>query len=191
MAVAFETIAESFRRLRAYILHDLSLIISAPTGGNYAAVLVVTSACEALGRLRFGTESGGGRFFGEYLLPVDWRSVANQLYDAVRNGLTHAYETKTILQIGPHPVELVISWKEKKHLSYEIDKAQLFLNVQVLVDDLRRAFDRYEEELRSQPALRDQYYSWMPRKTTVAITQATDQKAWKRLLFLAGESSHS
>jgi tetratricopeptide (TPR) repeat protein len=54
-------------------------------------VLVVTSACEALGRLRFGTESGGSRFFGEYLLPVDWRPAANHLYDAVRNGLAHAY----------------------------------------------------------------------------------------------------
>jgi hypothetical protein len=126
------------------------------------------------------------QFFGTYLLPANWRPTANHLYDALRNGLSHAYETKAILQIGPRPVELIISWKEKKHLSYDIGGAQLFINVQVLVEELRQAFDQYEQELCSQPELRDRYYR-MTRKTMVEITRAEDQKAWEQLLSLADQ----
>jgi hypothetical protein len=76
MAVAFETMVGSFRRLRDFILHDLSLIVGAPTGGNYAAVLVVTAACEALGRLRFATESGGQSIFWHIPAPCKLASYS-------------------------------------------------------------------------------------------------------------------
>ena len=178
MAVAFETIAESFRRLRKFVLHDLELIVSEATGGNYAAVLLVTSACEALGRLRFGTESGGNLLFRDYLLPNDWQPVAGHLYDALRNGLAHGYAAKTIVQVGDRPVELVISWREKEHLSFAAEQSQLFINVQVLAEALGEAFDRYEKELRSRPELRERYRRWVRKKAEVHVTRPRDQEVW-------------
>lgn len=189
MAIPFKTIDESFRNLRAFILHDLELIVSRPKGGNYAAVLLITSACEALGRLRYGTEDGGGSFFRYYLLPEGWQSVAAHLYDALRNGLAHAYATKMVVQVGDRPVEIVISWREKEHLSFASDQSQLFINVQVLATSLHKAFGRYEKDLRSDTQLRELYHKWITRRAQVHVTQQYARETWQRLLAASNRSS--
>ena len=182
MAVPYETIKESFETIRNFILNDLNRIVSQPTGGNYAAVLLIMTACETLGRLRYASASGGGFFFGEFLLPKHWQPVSGDLYNALRNGLAHGYATKNILQVGDKAIELVISWKDKRHLSYETANNQLFINVQSLSAALIEAFDQYESDLKTSAEYRDRYLVWIKKDTEVQIQQVGRQKTWMKLL---------
>lgn len=98
MSGSFDLIEKEFYKLRDFVLNDLALLVILPKGGNYAAALLVATACEALGLLRY--ESGkGDEFFKNYLVPERWRPVASTIFDALRNGLAHSFETKVIVQI--------------------------------------------------------------------------------------------
>jgi hypothetical protein len=182
VAVDYRDIAESYERLRTFLLQDLELIVSRDTGGNYSATLLTMTACEALGRLRYGTESGGSKFFKEYVLPATWKDVSADLFDALRNGLAHSYETKMLVQFGARSVEIGISWRDHSHLSFDRDRSVLFLNVPELAAALRRAIDRYEGELRAQEPLRDRYRQWSKRKLEVHVQRQEQQEHWERLL---------
>jgi hypothetical protein len=63
--------------------------------GNYLAASLITSACDAISYLRSGRRNRGDLFFTE-ILPDLWKSIAKTLDDAMRNGIVHTYETKTI-----------------------------------------------------------------------------------------------
>ncbi|MGH8629011.1 MAG: hypothetical protein ACREYC_28410, partial [Gammaproteobacteria bacterium] len=99
MAVAFEDIKDEFLELKNFVLFDLKLIIRAKRGGNYAAALLVVTACEATGTLRYGRKHGGGLdLFRDYLVPDKWRSVSKSIYHALRDGLAHSFLTKAIVK---------------------------------------------------------------------------------------------
>lgn len=48
MVLEFDEINEYFLELKAFVLNDLGIITNATIGGNYAAALLITTACEAL-----------------------------------------------------------------------------------------------------------------------------------------------
>jgi len=64
VAVKFDDIKGDFLELKGFVLSDLEIITSAPRGGNYAATLLITTACEALGTVRYGKKDGGVDFSG-------------------------------------------------------------------------------------------------------------------------------
>ena len=96
---------QEFETLSKSVLDELDLIDGQASGGNHAAVLLVMTACEAVGRGVFGTSNGGARFFRDYMLPKEWHGVAKSLFDVLRNGLAHSFETKTMVQVGDRPME--------------------------------------------------------------------------------------
>jgi len=55
----FDGIKEEFYELRNFILGDLRILLDSPVGGNYAAALLITNACEVIGPLRY--ENNGER----------------------------------------------------------------------------------------------------------------------------------
>src|SRR3954453_10317838 len=117
MAVTFEQTEPELRRLREFVLNDLDRIVDQPVGGNYAAVAVALCAYDAIANLEGGANARGERPFADSL-PQAWRPVAPTLYNALRNGLVHTYETKTVLASG-RQIELVLSWRERPHLTFE------------------------------------------------------------------------
>src|SRR5262245_55326063 len=119
MAVAFGQISVDFLELKNYILHDLDIITSSPHGGNYAAALLIVTACEAAGTVRYGKRDGGVDFFKEYLLPKKWKPVSKSIYNALRHGLAHSFFTKAILKATDKPIELGISWRRENHFEYD------------------------------------------------------------------------
>lgn len=114
MDVSYEQIRASFEKVRHYFSYDLKLLTSVDTGGNYITGLLICCACEILSRLEYGKEDGI-RFFAEEMLPVKWRPVAPNLFDAMRNGIAHFYETKSIHLTG-RVVEIYLSWRKEPHL---------------------------------------------------------------------------
>ena len=184
MAVTFDTIKDDFFELRDFILNDLKIITNAPKGGNYAAALLIATACEALGTLRCGKKDAGEDFFRDYFMPKEWRPVAKSIYHALRDGLAHSFLTKVILQVADKPIELGISWKKEAHFEYDSSRATLFLNVQQLSEDLHQAFERYEAELKEDTKRRDNFVKWRKKQQEYHVhnKNETEKAAWKELL---------
>jgi hypothetical protein len=177
MAVKFDQVKPLLDELRANLLDDLKRITRQPEGGNYAAVAVVGCACEALGRLRYGKKDGGSDFFTCYVLPERWQPVGPDLYEALRHGIAHGYETKTI-ELGKGKLNVGVSWREKPHLTFEEGRSTLFINVPELAADLGRALDRYEAELLEREDLRDLFYTHWRKGHSVRRPQ---KAAWQAL----------
>lgn len=188
MAVSFENIKDEFRVLRDFVLNDLELIISAPRGGNYAATLLVVTACEAVGTLRYGRKDAGWEFFRDYLVAEKWRPVSKSIYSALRNGLSHSFVTKAILKVTDRPIELGISWSKENHFEYDPGLATLFINVREISNNLIEAFDRYEEELSHQGQLRDRFITWRKKQKVVEVNGQDEIDEWKKLV---NDGSHN
>jgi len=177
----FDGIKEEFLELRDFILKDLRILLESPVGGNYAAALLITTACEVVGP-PFYENNGEREFFKNYLVPKSWRSVAASIYDALRNGLAHSFTPKTIVQINGSSVEIGISWKEKPHFKYDPTEATVYINVRELSRALERAFDDYEKELENRRDLCDLFRKRREKKRIVDIKDSTERQAWKRLI---------
>jgi hypothetical protein len=182
LAATFENIKDEFSELKNFVLYDLNLITSASQGGNYAAALLVVTACEAAGTLRYGKNDGGLDFFRDYLVPEKWRPVSKSIYGALRNGLAHSFLTKAILKAADNPIELGISWSKENHFEYDPGRATLFINVQEISKKLKEAFQRYEEELKKHAELRNQFIKWRKKQRVFEVTDQKEKKAWKTLV---------
>ncbi len=109
-------------------------------------------------------------------LPFRWQPVAKSLYHALRNGLVHHYDPKQIIVDGRR-VECFVSWRERPHLSLE--DARVYLNVQQMAIDLRRAFDDYDRALRADARLRDEFSIDMSAGYANAVRAAApDAERW-------------
>ena len=182
MAVDFNEIKDDFLELEGFVLTDLGIITNAPKGGNYAAALLITTACEALGTLRYGKKDGGVDFFENYLLPGPWRMVSKSIYDALRNGLAHSFSTKVIVNASDRPIELGISWSKETHFSYDSSRSVLFMNIQQLSKDLCGAFSKYQSELQQDADLRDRFVRWRQKQRVYQVQNEGEREKWNALV---------
>jgi hypothetical protein len=175
MAVEFAQIEADFAELRNFILTDIDLIVGMASGGNYAAAAIITCAYETLAAVRGKAKH---EVFAESL-PDEWRAVAPSLFNALRNGVVHGYRTKAVVVDGRR-LEISVSWRQMRHLSFDASRQTLYLNVQQMAADLRRAFEAYEDLLRSNAAARDTYLK--RRRGAEVHPPAAQLEAWRRIL---------
>jgi hypothetical protein len=176
MTVTWNQVAADFAQLRDFLERDVRLITESETGGNYAAVAVIMCGYEALGKLR--GEHARATFARS--LPADWRPVAASLYDALRNGIAHGYDTKLIVTPG-RTVEIAVSWRRRVHLSWHGD--QLNVNVQALGEGLRCTLCAFERALRQDPARRDQFFEGRREGRRAELHPGNPELcAWPRLM---------
>jgi hypothetical protein len=178
MAVEFADIDKDFDALRSFILNDLDQIVALKTGANYGATALITCGHETLAALR-DPQAPKHATFAESL-PTVWQPVAQSLYDALRNGIVHGYATKRLI-VNAHRIELSVSWRKERHLSLDAESGVLYLNVQQMATDLRDAFARYEDALRTDAAARRSFQS-KRRKAREVQPQGEQKAAWLRLL---------
>src|SRR5437879_1053857 len=107
----------AFTQLRGMVRNDLKQIRKLDKKSPiYAVGLLVAIATEALSQLE---GRGDDAIFAENLLgqrhgvPLP---IGRVLFDAVRHGLAHVYDTKTII-LGAEEVIVVLSWEKRQHLS--------------------------------------------------------------------------
>jgi hypothetical protein len=165
MAISFEKVRLDFEQLRRLVIDDLKRVVEQRIGGNYAAGLIVVCGCEALARLWHGAPDGE-LVFSKRMLPEDWRPVGKSLYNALRNGLAHFYETKDISLNGQR-VTLALSWRKHRHLSLSDDQRTLYLNVRTMARDLERTFDDFAQQLQKDTSSRDLF--WTKRREGKSI----------------------
>ncbi len=186
----FSDIESDFKELRKFILNDLDILLRSPVGGNYAAALIITTACEVLGPLRY--ENNGEReFFKEYLTPEEWKPVAQYIYNAIRNGLAHSFATKTIIQVNNSAIEIGISWRDKPHFKFDSVNSTVYINIRELSESLRVAFDKYQEELIGNCNLCAQYSKKRIKKRTVGVENLDERREWLKLMDSSNVPTHN
>jgi hypothetical protein len=141
------TRAAAFTQLQEFLKHDVKNVLRMEHGGNYTAALLLLVGAEALSRI---VDADDDEFFVEMLhrRGID-PSVAKDLFEALRHGLAHIFETKYV-QVGKMFVELVVSWGELDHLSRQ-DPSGFILNVRTMWDDLKKLLAEIEEQLTADP----------------------------------------
>lgn len=180
MTITYDDIKDDFEELCGFFKNDLRILLQSSVGGNYATVLVATTACEVLGPLRFDNH-GNHKFFSKYLLPETWKAVAPSLYNALRNGLAHSYATKTILHINGANLELGISWSAKPHLQFDHQHSVLYINVRELAHQVNEALATYEAELKAEPQLCARYKDRRQKRQTINV-HTSELETWKALI---------
>jgi hypothetical protein len=179
MEVSYEDIRETFEKIHAYFTYDLKLLSGQSKGGNYITALLIACACETLARFRYG-KSNGAQFFAKEMLTEEWRPVAPSLFDAMRNGIAHCYETKPI-RIDDKLIDIGISWREHPHLQFSRDKNVLYLNIQTMAEQILKLLQEYESSLKADQKLRLQFSKVM-RTNWTKKTKGDELKTWKKLI---------
>lgn len=178
----WDAIEETFTRLRDFVFTDLSRLVGQKHGGNYAVVALVTAACDALGRLHYGRDTGDRVF--QRCLPEEWKPAAATLYRALRNGLIHGYETQSVVVDG-RPVSFQIAWADERHLTFTDESRSLLRIVApVLVSSLHDAFGSIEDELRDNAQARDAFYG-RDRRDREIHPLGSEAEQWRRAVASA------
>lgn len=120
------------------------------------------------------------QFLAKKMLPDEFKPIARNLFDAIRNGIAHGYETKSI-RIGDKPLDIGISWRQQPHLQFSPDKKVLYLNVQTMSKQILDLLEEYETLLVAEPQLRMQFSKAMRISWTEKLNDA-ELKAWMKLL---------
>ena len=110
------------------------------------------------------------------------------LFDAVRNGLAHVYDTKTIV-LGAEEVIVVLSWGQREHLSVATEdwlhdgkpRVGICLNVATLWADLDAHFAEFTERL-EQDAELHRRVSENAAKQKQITPQGDALRAWREFL---------
>jgi len=134
----------AFTQLRGMVRNDLKQIRKIDRKSPiYAVALLVAIATEALSQLEGRPDDA---VFAEALLGRPYGvplQVGRVLFDAIRNGLAHVYDTKTVL-VGTNEIIVVLSWRQRDHMSVAVEdwlrdgrpRVGLCLNVGILWSDL-------------------------------------------------------
>jgi hypothetical protein len=138
------TVRETFDELRQALTHVVTPLLDLDNVGHYAVALLVAIGSEALSRLQ--GKSQDIVFVGLLTKHGLEPELASEVFDALRNGIAHTYNTKFIKK-GSFTVELIVSWREKPHLSSRRDPPGLFLNVRTMWADLRQVIDALDAAL--------------------------------------------
>ena len=179
MAVPFERIKPEVDRLRNFIVGDLDYLVKQKRGGNYVAAALITCACDVLAHLKYGAKNRGELFFAE-IVPLEWVPLASTLYEAVRHGIVHSYDTK-IICIGSRKVIVNISWGAKPHFHLSSDRKTIHINIKDLAADFKNGFKRFEADLRKKPALRATFEKYMRKFREISVHE-NDRATWEQCL---------
>jgi hypothetical protein len=184
MDVQYETIKSKFEEIKHNLTNDLKTVARSARSVNYTAALLIACACESLARFKYGRKNNGDQFFRETMLPDAWKPVSRSLYDALRDGLAHAFETMNV-KVGSKQFDIGISWSQQTHLTFNESRTGCYLNVQNMVNDLLAAIDGYEQELINDPKARARFYETMREMKNGFIkdvsNNTSERAAWEEL----------
>lgn len=182
MVVSFADIEDKFDRVFGFIQRDLERFLTQNVGGNFAVAALAACACETLARYRYGS-GDGGEVFRRLLPAADLQVVARTIYDLLRNGLVHRYDTADI-RVEGQLVRLALSWRAEPHLSVkEVDGvANLVLHVPTLCADLFTAFHNYREELKKSAEARDRFFVTYRETGVFDVNTPAHVVAWKAIM---------
>lgn len=144
------TVRVVFDHLRLTLETEIPRQLEHPEGGHYVVALLVAIGSEALSRLQ--GQPAEHLFVKMTTQHGLTERMASTLFDALRHGIAHLYDTKYI-KAGSLMIELSVSWRLKKHLSSRPDPPCLYLNVRTMWGDLQAELARLADSLPAGGAL--------------------------------------
>ena len=181
--VTFEQIRKQFDESLGYIQADLRKVRCAEPV-NYTAALLISCGCEIIAKRRLGEAGKANEVFAQLLPPTaEFHLISATLYDGLRNGLVHSFDTQRIVFKNGH-VSITIAWKEGAHLSVTKDlqaAPSIVLNMQTLADRLSARIEQYRDELQSTPAARDKFFTSWQSDEQATVHTSDIANAWSSL----------
>lgn len=111
MSVTFAEIKDEFEYSLGYIHNDIQALCQGEQTLNYTVALLVGVACEALEDA--GAYANKITILEDLLPDADWKRLARLLFDALRHGLAHNFDTKHI-HVNGSVVQIYLSWTMKE-----------------------------------------------------------------------------
>lgn len=125
------------------------------------------------------TGTKGSVFFAE-IIPSEWKNLASALYEAIRDGIVHSYNTKVIC-VGSRKVIVNISWGAMPHLHLSQDRKTIHINIKNLAADFKDALKHFETDLRNKPALREIFEKSMRNSREISVPK-NERTTWEQCL---------
>ena len=174
--VSFADIKKEFKESLGYIHNDIEWLCQHSSSLNYTIALLIACACEAL--------SNGGAYTSKQaaladLLPDDdWKRLKGPLFDLLRNGLAHSFDTKH-LQVGTQSVQIYMDFHTQEIIA--IKRMQggdgLILGTRPLGMKMCQKIKEFEAKLRNDPEACCRFRDAMQRERTVSCSE----EIWMKL----------
>ncbi len=156
MAVTYEEIEKEFNESLGYIQGDIQALCGGTNTLNYTVALLVGVACEALEDARAYPSKIG--VFQELLPDADWKKLATQLFDAIRHGLAHRFDTKHI-HVDGKLFQIYLSWNmtETIRIRQVNGRDGLFLGTCQLGAAICKKIQEFRTKLQNDPEARQAF----------------------------------
>jgi hypothetical protein len=179
--LSFEDIEKEYEESLGYIKNDVSALCGQNETVNYTVALLVACACEVMATAAVKGMQPKDVFAG--LLPDgDWKALAKPLYEALRNGLAHKFDTKH-LQVDGKSVQIYFRWTGE-HIVEIVSVSSrigLFIGTRPLGRLLCKKIDEFRDGLQADAAARERFrQAYRCQNTTKCSTVET--AAWRRLV---------
>lgn len=171
-----DNLAQEVDRLYRWIKSDLGQILKRKRAGNYTAAVLIVIGCEGLSLLLGKPAS---YIFIERLMKPRGlsESKAKHVWQALRHGLAHLYETKCI-KAGKVKFELIVSWGKMPHLSICRQPLGLILNVRTMRNDLMTVFAEETQRHQSEAGRKRKVPEAWTRERTVEVDEGAHE--WEK-----------
>jgi hypothetical protein len=176
----FEEIRREFEDSFGYIQTDMKAIGSGTQRVNYTLAALIGIACEMLAAAR-GMRGQPASILQEVIPP--WKPLAKALFDAVRNGLAHGFDTKHIM-VGGVAHQIYMQWQGTTPLELirTGGRVQFYLRPRVLADLICSKIDELLEQLKTDSEARHRWLDKCHRYKREIDLDPKAASAWKDLL---------
>ena len=179
--LSFADIEKEFDESLGYIKNDISALCRQNEKVNYTVALLVAIGCEVLAEGR-GDGKPPNAVFAELLPTDDWKALAKPLWEAVRHGLAHKFDTKH-LQVDGKSIQIYFFWERKQIM--EIGPANggtdLFIGTRPLGKLLCTKIEEFRQNLQTDAAARERFRRAYGRDNMTKCS-TTETAAWRRLV---------
>ncbi len=174
---SFADIEREFDESLGYIRNDVFALCRQKERVNYTVALLVGVGCEFL------AEGEGNKkpheVFAELLPNDDWKTLAKPLFEAVRNGLAHKFDTKH-LHVDGQRIQIYFSW-DREEVVDTSPGTRLFIGTRPLGLLLCKKIEEFRQKLQGDAIARKRFRQAYSREDWTGCS-AVETAAWKRLV---------
>jgi hypothetical protein len=156
MPLTYAEIEKEFDESLGYIHDDIRALCSGTQTLNYTVALLVGVACEALEDA--GASPNRITVLEDLLPDAEWKRLAKPLFDAIRHGLAHNFDTKHIYVNGT-AVQIYFSWNMAKiiHIAQVNGHDALYLGTRRLGAGICEKIQKFRTKLQTDAHSRERF----------------------------------
>ena len=169
--ITYTDIKREFEESLGYIRNDIAaLCADEHKTVNYTVALLIGCACEALADA--GAYASKEQAFADLMPDDDWRKLAQPLFNAVRNGLAHSFDTKPLFVNGQE-VQIHFNWHAQRVIDirhgHGLDR--LHIGPRLLAARLCGKIDAFRAKLQQDNAACQKFRDALLRDRTVKCSE--------------------